>query len=91
MAEFKWSDGTSTKMSNETERALQKKFGPKPKPKFGDIVTCALGRRVVLRESGGNLWAYDRSGYEVRGASDDFYTLTGENIFTSSNLLGLDG
>lgn len=59
--------------------------------KFGDIITCVCGKRVVLQGEDGELAAFNVHGHSVGAISfsGSFYKRTGKNVFTN-NLLGLN-
>lgn len=58
--------------------------------KFGDIITCVCGERVVLQGEDGELAAFNAHGHSVGAINfcGSFYKRTGKNVFTN-NLLGL--
>ena len=61
-------------------------------PKFGDVVDCLHGERVVLYDAGGRLCVFKCSstGFPVQDLTPlSFYAFTGGNIF-KDNLLNLD-
>lgn len=95
MGTFNWSDGTSTKMSSETERALQAKFSPEPELAVGDIVEYKYGswksKRIVMYDAQGELRVYSvtRDGkMYLQTLHRSNYRSTGKNIFTD-NLFNL--
>jgi len=63
--------------------------------KFGDIITCVCGKRVVLQGEDGELAAFNVHGHSdgfplgAISLSGPFYKRTGKNVFTN-NLLGLN-
>jgi len=71
------------------EKELEKQIKENEELKFGDIVDCTHGKRIVLYcPKRKKLRAFDMHGNSVGDANSTFYMQTGKNIF-KNNLLGL--
>ena len=72
------------------EKELERQIRENKEPKFGDIVTCPHGLRVVLFDLSKNqLMTFNEHGNSVGSVDCGYYSKTGKNIF-KDNLLGLD-
>lgn len=82
-------DDKTITLSDETVRNLKRELGIKRELKFGDIVTCIHGQRVVLFNINGDLIVVNKKGNKAGNVRDtSYYRPTGKNIF-KDNLLNL--